>query len=329
MRDLLTAKDIKGICAIMPTPVKEGADSWDSRDVINVDETARGVENLIRDGIDVLWVNGTFGEAATLTWEELKKFSEVVMETAKGRIPVFLGATTLNTRDSIERGRYFKDLGAQGLFMGRPMWCQMSENMIVQFYKDIVEALPDMNIVVYDNYEAFKGKISTRVYGELAKIPNIVASKYRSVLAAMTPDNLVADLQAVKGNMKLLPHDGDWYYAARWFPEEIDGCWSSGVAAGPEPVVALKKAINAKEWEEAEQIVKDIYWAYEKFFPQGSFVAFNTYNISIQKARFEAAGYIKCGPALPPYHVTPPEILEDARECGRRWSQLREKYSEK
>ncbi|QGP93142.1 Trans-O-hydroxybenzylidenepyruvate hydratase-aldolase [Neomoorella glycerini] len=325
----LTAKDIKGIVAIMPTPVKEGANSWSSRDVVDLDEAARGADSLVRDGVDMLLVNGTFGEAATLTWEELKKFSATVVETVAGRIPVFLGATTLNTRDTIERARYFRDLGAEGLFLGRPMWCQMSEEMIVQFYKDVAEALPDMNILVYDNPEAFKGKIPTRVYAELAKIPQVVASKYRSVLAGIASDTLVADMRAVKGNIKLLPHDCDWYYAAKWYPEEMDACWSSGVSAGPAPVVALKKALNTGDWETAKQITDEINWAYEKFLPRGSFVIFNIYNIGIQKARFDAAGYIKAGPALPPYHIMPPDVLESARECGRRWQQLQEKYSKK
>ena len=329
MRDLLTAKDIKGVVAIMPTPVKQGADSWRSRDVVDLDEAARGADSLVNDGIDSLLVNGTFGEAATLTWDELKSFSAAVMEAVRGRIPVFLGATTLNTRDTVERGRVFRDMGAQGLFLGRPMWCQLSDEMIYHFYRDVADALPDMNQFLYDNPDAFKGKISTRCYGDLAKIPQMVASKYRSVLAAVTADNLVADLKAVKGKIKLLPHDGDWYYAARWFPEEIDGCWSSGVAAGPEPVMALKRAVNEKDWPMAKQIAEDIYWAYEKFMPQGSFVAFHIYNIGIQKARFDEAGYIKAGPALPPYHVIPPHILEDARESGRRWKTLRPKYAQK
>lgn len=327
MQPLLTAQDIGGIVAIMPTPVVEGADSWDSREVVDLEEAARGADRLVTDGIDCLLVNGTFGEAATLMWDELQAFSATVMEAVAGRVPVFLGATTLNTRDTVERGRHFRDLGAQGLFLGRPMWCTMSDEMIVRFYRDIAEALPDMNIFVYDNHEAFKGKISTSVYGEISRIPNVVASKYRSVLAAMGTDNLVADLRAVEGRMKLLPHDADWYYAARWFPEEVNGCWSSGVAAGPEPVVALKHAIEAADWDRAKQIAEDIYWAYETFFPQGSFTAFHTYNIGIQKARFDASGYIKAGPALPPYHVTPAAILEDARESGLRWKGLREKYA--
>lgn len=207
------------------------------------------------------------------------------------------------------------------------MWCQMSQEMTVQFYKDIAEALPEMNLLVYDNPEAFQGKISTDAYADLAKIPQVVASKYRRVLAGIATDTLVADKRAVKGNIKLLPHDCDWYYAARWYPEEIDGCWSSGVSAGPAPVVALKKAINAGDWQRAKQITDDISWAYENFFPEGSFIAFHTYNIGIQKARFDAVGYIKAGPPLPPYHVMPNSALENAKECGRRWKDLQKEYS--
>lgn len=323
----LTAQDIKGIVGIMPTPIKDGANTWKDRDVVDLEEASRGVDKLVRDGVDMLLVNGTFGEAATLTWDELKKFSATVVETIAGRIPVFLGATTLNTRDTIERATYFRDLGAEGLFLGRPMWCQMSEEMTVQYYKDVAEALPDMNILIYDNPEAFKGKISTRAYAELAKIPQVVASKYRSVLAGISSDTLVADMRAVKGNIKLLPHDCDWYYAAKWYPEEIDACWSSGVSSGPAPVVALKKALKEGDWVKAKQITDELYWAYERFLPQGSFQIFNIYNIAIQKARFDAAGYIKAGPALPPYHVVPQFVLDDAKECGSRWKQLQEKYA--
>ena len=56
MRDLLTAKDIKGVVAIMPTPVKSGSDSWESRNVVDLDEAARGADSLVNDGIDLIFL---------------------------------------------------------------------------------------------------------------------------------------------------------------------------------------------------------------------------------------------------------------------------------
>lgn len=51
--------------------------------------------------------NGTFGEAATLSQDELEKFVAEVLREAGGAVPVFAGAT--------------------GLFLGRPMWSQCDD----------------------------------------------------------------------------------------------------------------------------------------------------------------------------------------------------------
>jgi len=72
--------------------------------------------------------NGTFGEGATLTEPEWRKFNETVIRTVNGRVPVFAGATTLNTRDTIRRSKELMEMGATGLFLGRPMckkWMKM------------------------------------------------------------------------------------------------------------------------------------------------------------------------------------------------------------
>src|SRR5207237_7552475 len=136
-----------------------------------------------------------------------------VLSTVQGSIPVFVGATTLNTRDSIAKGRAFQEMGASGLFLGRPMWCENDDDTLVGFYSDVAAALPDMPIVVYDNPEAFKGKISSRAYGMLAEIPQVIASKYIGVGQAY-----VADVAATRGRISLLARDDEWFYAWRRRP---------------------------------------------------------------------------------------------------------------
>ena len=46
---MLTAKDISGVDAMVPTPCKDGADGWDVEDSVDLEETERMVSNLIRD----------------------------------------------------------------------------------------------------------------------------------------------------------------------------------------------------------------------------------------------------------------------------------------
>ena len=80
-KELMTAEDVQGAWAIMPTPAKEGAESWRMDDTVDLDETARAAEGLIKAGVDAIMVLGTLGEGATLTWEEKKKFISTLVDT--------------------------------------------------------------------------------------------------------------------------------------------------------------------------------------------------------------------------------------------------------
>jgi len=54
---MLTAKDIKGVCVMMPTPCKEGHEGWDSTDSVDLDETAR-LENIRVAGHQINFLPG-------------------------------------------------------------------------------------------------------------------------------------------------------------------------------------------------------------------------------------------------------------------------------
>jgi len=324
VKQRIRSEEIRGVIAIMPTPATDDAGRWEAEETVDIAESKRAVHAFIEDGVDGLMTNGTLGEGPTLTWEEHLTFAEAVLEAAEGKIPVFIGATTLNTRDTIKKAKAFRDLGADGLLLGRPMWCENDEDTLVGFYQDVAEAVPELAIVVYDNPEAFKGKISSRAYARLAEIPQIVAAKYIGV-----GQSYLADLEAVKGKIRLMPMESDWYYAWKWAPEEALACWSSSASCGPAPAVALKEAIFQGDENKARQITKEIRYTFETFFPDGDFHKFSIYNIGLEKERFNAAGYMKAGPCRPPYRHLPQDYLNGARIAGERWAQLHQKYSKK
>jgi 4-(2-carboxyphenyl)-2-oxobut-3-enoate aldolase len=323
--DRITAADINGIVGIVPTPATEDASRWDAVQTVDLDETARMIEMVVTGGTDVLLTNGTFGECATLTADELYAFVDTVVQTVAGRIPVFGGATTLNTRDTVTRARKLASLGVDGLFLGRPMWLPLDEQQLVQYYRDVAEAVPDMALIVYDNPGAFKGKISARAYSELATIPQVVAAKHIGLL--LGGGAFIEDQKAVGNRIRLLPLENDWHYAAQLFPDLVTACWSGNVACGSGPLVALKTAVTARDWTEAEAIAAQLDWALEPLFPDGSFELFMRYSIQIDNAEFDAAGLIRPGPTRPPYHHAPERVLESGRECGRRWRTLHDRYT--
>lgn len=317
----IDAKDITGVVGILPTPATSGASRWQAEHTVNLPETEKMVTTVVSAGIDILMTTGTFGECATLTWEELQEFVDCVIRTTNRRALVFAGVTTLNTRDTISRAKALMALGADGLFVGRPMWLAMDDQAIVRFYQDFAEALPGVPIVVYDNPSAFKGKISAHAYEQLADIPEVIASKHVGGPA------LERDLQIIGDRMRLLPLETDWYRLARAHTDLATACWSGGVACAPAPLVRLARAIRAQDWQAAESITNRIAWAVAAMFPEGSLERFMDYSIQIGHARFEAAGLVDAGPSRPPYIDAPQAYVEGGRECGRRWARLQAEFS--
>ncbi|APA86915.1 dihydrodipicolinate synthase family protein [Paraburkholderia sprentiae WSM5005] len=316
----LTVEDIVGVLGIVPTPATPDAGRWDTKNSVNLDETEKMIKLVTAAGVDILMANGTFGEGATLTREEHLDFTKCIIETNGKSRPFFAGVTTMNTRDTIARGRELIELGADGLFVGRPMWLSVDQKDIVRYYRDIAEALPGVPLVVYDNPIAFKAKISPEAYKALAEIPEVVAAKH------VGGPTLEPDMIAVGDKMRILPLAPEWYPVAIKHPELARACWTGGIACAPSPIVANSRAILAGDWERAKEITAKLKWAEAPMFPGGDLARFMDYSIQIGHLRFKAAGLIDPGPSRPPYLEVPQEYVAGAVECGERWAQLEREF---
>lgn len=323
----VTGEELRGLVGFMLTPVKDQEITNRSQDVINLDEAARAADALIRDGVSALAINSTFGEVAGLTWDEAKAFTGAVIESVRDRVPLFAGVSQLNTRDTIARAKVYRDMGATGFLAGRPMMAPLNDQNCVRHYTDFAEAFPDMAIILYENKEAFKRGISTVTFAELAKVPNIIACKYRTnaTFGTMAKNTYESDFEACGKNIKLLPMESDWMFANKVFG--VDACWTSYVNCGPAPVVALQSALRGQQWDLARAITKDLAWGIEGMVRNNDFALWLEDKVPFMKIRFNAAGYIKGGPVLPPYQFITPERAEIAREQGRRGAQLHQRYS--
>lgn len=312
--------DVQGVWAIMPTPSKPNGEDPNACDTVDLDETARVVKALIDSGANGILTLGSLGEVATLTWDEKRDFMKALVEAAGGRVPVFGGTSTLSTRTTIDETRAARDIGVDGTMVGPPMWCAPDVPTAVQFYRDLAEACPDMSICIYANPEAFKFEFPRPFWAQVSEIPQVVTAKYLGIGA------LVPDLNLTKRRIRFLPIDIDYYAAAKIDPEFCTAFWSSGAVCGPNPVIALRDAVaqakTSGDWSKAEELTGAMAQTYQTLFPQGSFKVFSSYNIPLEKARMDAAGWMKAGPCRPPYNIVPEDYLEGGRESGRRWAKL-------
>jgi hypothetical protein len=80
------------------------------------------VDWQIDEGIDFLVPCGSTGEAATMSLAEHRRVVEIVVEQARGRVPVVAGAGSNDTQKAIALSRELKDAGATHLLHVAPMY---------------------------------------------------------------------------------------------------------------------------------------------------------------------------------------------------------------
>jgi dihydrodipicolinate synthase/N-acetylneuraminate lyase len=317
----ISSRDITGVVGFVPTPGTPDAGNWDAAHTVNLPETEKMIRGIVDAGTTAIVTTGTFGQGASLTWDELQEFVDCVVQTAGKKSLVFAGVTTLNTRDTIARARALIERGADGIFTGRPMWLALDDAGIVKYYRDLAAALPGVPLMVYDNPLAFKGRISAEAYAQLAEIPEIVASKH------VSGPTLEANLAQFGDKLRILPLENQWYGLVRKHPDKALACWSMSIACGPVTVNRLAEAIARQDWSAAEPISEKIKWAVAPMFEKGGLDAYQDYSIPLGHVRFAAAGYIDPGPTRPPYTIAPDDLIECCRESGLRFRQLREEFA--
>jgi len=324
-RKLLTVDDIHGCWAIIPTPTKPNGSDLNATDTVDLEETARVIEGMIAAGVDGILSLGTLGECGALSWEEKSAFISTMVKTAAGRVPIFVGTTTLSTRETIRQTRAAYDLGADGTMVGPPMWNKPDVGMAVQFFKDLAEAVPEMAICVYANPFVFKFDFPPPFWAGVADIPQVIMAK------TATHGTYLRDSGAAKGKVRIMPMDAEFTPAARMAPETATAFWSSSASCGPAPAVALRdivaEAKKTHDWSKAWELTGKMTQAVLPIICYGDMVAFQENNVALEKLRFNVAGWMNAGPIRPPHHVVPDKIKEFARLGGEAWAALQKEYS--
>jgi len=274
---MISANDLRGALAIMPTPAKEGAERLDAVNTVDLDETARLAESLVRDGATGIMALGTMGECATTSDSDYEAFVDCLLKTVRGRIPTFVGTTALGGHEVARRIRFVKERGATGTLLGIPMWQPPTLDMAVKFYADVAQTFPDFPVMVYANPRAFRFDFGVDFWAGVAqKAPTVMSAKFSSKAI------LKQSVAASKGKVNFVPPVGLAYEFAQISSETANTCWIPSV--GPQVALVLMKALAARDAQQAKTVADDIAWANEPHHAiVGSQEVFASYNIQLEK----------------------------------------------
>jgi len=168
----MKAKRLKGCGTALVTPFNDDS---------SIDEAALRdlVDWQIEEGIHFLVPCGSTGEAATMTIEEHRHVVELVVDQARGRVPIVAGAGSNDTARAIALSKEMQAAGATHLLHTSPMYNKPPQRGIAAHYRAISLAV-DLPIVVYNVPGRTGSNVEAKTTLEMSKYPGIVAVKEAS-----------------------------------------------------------------------------------------------------------------------------------------------------
>ena len=167
---------------------------------INYDEFGKMLDFQVENGADAVIVCGTTGEASTMPDDEHLQCIGYAVERIAHRIPVIAGTGANDTAHGIRLSTSAEKLGVDGLLQVTPYYNKASQRGLVKHFTAIADSV-NIPIVLYNVPSRTGMNISIDAYKELAKHPNIVATKEASGNMSLAAEIAAyTDLDIYSGN---------------------------------------------------------------------------------------------------------------------------------
>ena len=162
----MTPTDLTGILVALPTPF--------TADGSEIDATALDahVDRLIQEGAHGLVPGGSTGEFTTLTLDERKQLTELVVKAAGGRVPVVAGTGALSTRDAVELAAHAAQAGAAALMVVPPFYGAIELSAFKELLRE-VHAASQLPIMFYNIPSATGLDLTPAEIASLAEVEGV------------------------------------------------------------------------------------------------------------------------------------------------------------
>lgn len=286
----MTVSEFYGVFPYLVSPV-------DTNGEVKADVLARLCDDLINAGVHGLTPLGSTGEFAYLSWAQRRRVVEVVIEAARGRVPVIAGVASTTTADAVRQAREFEQMGCSGILAMLEAYFPVSDDGVFEYFKAIAGSV-SLPVVLYTNPNFQRSDLSLPVINRLSHVPNIGYIKD----ASNNTGRLLSIINQVEGRMKV-------FAASAHIPAAVMLIGGVGWMAGPACVaprqsVELYETCRRGDWNAAMELQRPL-WALNQ--------AFAKYNLAACiKGALELQGYA-VGAPLPPQAALTPEALEDVK----------------
>src|SRR3954462_10576849 len=147
--------DLHGVFPYLVSPLDEAGRV--KRDVL-----ASLVEHLIEAGVHGLTPLGSTGEFAYLDRDQRLEIVDVVVQAARGRVPVIAGVAATTAREAVALARTVMERGADGVLAVLEAYFPVSEHGVEEYFRAIADAI-DGTVVIYTTPQFQRSDLSLPV----------------------------------------------------------------------------------------------------------------------------------------------------------------------
>lgn len=154
----------------------------------NVDEESlrREVDWCVRAGAHGIVAPVNASEGPTLTDEERRTVTQIVVETAAGRVPVVVGVSATGVQSTVEFTRHAREVGADAVIAMPPYGVRLTDpESVFAFYQRVADAAGDLPVFI-QNWAGPAGTPMSahQVAHLLREIPNVNYVKEETLAAS-------------------------------------------------------------------------------------------------------------------------------------------------
>lgn len=214
-------------------------------DSVDIAALRDNVIHVVEGGVHGIVVNGTMGEASSLTLDERALVLATVVEAVGERVPVIAGVSAPSTAQAVAYARQAAEGGARGVMCLPPLNYRGTDAELTAHFAAVAAA--GLPVMAYNNPEASGVDMQPATIAAIGdSVEGVVAVKECSADARR-----IAELLRVS-ELEILVGGDNW--ALEGFAAGATG-WVSGVAnVTPELCVELMNHVQAGRLDQAREI---------------------------------------------------------------------------
>jgi 4-hydroxy-tetrahydrodipicolinate synthase len=236
----MKSEDLRGVIPAIVTPFTDDGD-------LNESGLRKLTDYVIDGGVHGIMTSGGTGEFPHLSREEKRLVTSVVVDQARGRVPVIAGTAACSTREAISLSQDAEEAGAEAVIVTAPYYFILPEEALFEHYEAIADAT-SLPVVLYNNPTYTGNNMSPQLMAKLAPNPGIIGVKQSNA----DMGQLVEVVRLVSSDFAVLTGIDSQFYPALCVGGV--GIFSTAASVVPRQMVDLYRAFVDGRQQEAREL---------------------------------------------------------------------------